>query len=77
MILTRTRTHKFRMGEYEHLEVSATVEVDTTELPSNIVPENEVNAALDLLLEEDITRADQASKTPEDETYLHAWKDSL
>lgn len=67
---------RFRMGEYEHLELTATVEVDTRELEDpDADPALVVNQVLDEVLQDDIDRADQASKTIEDETYLHSWKD--
>lgn len=77
MRLTKTRAHKFNMGQYEHLELSATVEIDTDELEPGEDPAAVANEALDAALQEDVNRADQSSATPEDETYLHAWKDSI
>jgi hypothetical protein len=73
----RTRTHRFNMGAYEHMEISATVEIDTEELPEGTDPIKTANGLLDDLLFEDIERADEASITPDDNTYLHNWKESL
>lgn len=77
MKLTKTRRHKFRTGEYEHLELEATVEVDSEELDADADIALVVNQVLDDAMADDIDRADQSSKTPEEETYLHAWKDSI
>jgi hypothetical protein len=77
MIITKTRTHKFNMAQYESLEISATVEVDTEELEPGADPIATANGLLDDVLQEDIDRADQTSTTPEDSTYVHSWKDSL
>lgn len=78
MKITRTRTHKFSMAQYEQLELSATVEIDTD--TCNFPEEDAaafVNEMLDQVLQADLDRADQTSTTPEDSTYVHAWKDSL
>lgn len=77
MIIKKTREHVFRMGDYESLHLTATVEIDTTELDPDADAEAVANSVLDGLLEEDLNRADQSSKTPEEDTYLHAWKDSI
>lgn len=85
MIITRTRTHKFSMAQYEQLEISATVQVDTEELLGDgpktaqdiAMAVEAVNRLLDDVLQPDIDRADETSTTPEDSTYVHAWKDSL
>lgn len=85
MIITQIRTHKFSMAQYEQLEITATVQVDTEELllgkpitqagiDSCVVV---ANTLLDDVLRADIDRADETSTTPEDSTYVHAWKDSL
>jgi hypothetical protein len=77
--ITRTRTQRFNMGAYEHLETSATVEFDTAEY--DVDNEEEAtecaDGMLNALLQPDVDRADQTSRTPEDGTYVHAWKDSL
>ena len=86
MKLVKTRTHRFNMGAYEHVEISGTVELGDDDLPEACeldVPETvgllikTAGKILDDLLQEDIDRADQASKTPEENTYLHQWKDSI
>lgn len=77
MIITRSRTHKFNMAQYENLEISATIVIDTAELDPDDDPVATANEVLDAVLQPDIDRADEASKTPEDETYAHAWKDSI
>lgn len=77
MIITRTRTHKFNMAQYESLEISATVEVDTEELEPGADPLATANALLDEVLQPDIDRADETTTTPDESTYVHAWKDSL
>lgn len=78
MKITRTRTLRFNIGRFEHLETSATVEVDTEELDHTHQGAGiYANRLLDELLQEDIDRADQVSVIPEDETTVHAWKDSL
>lgn len=79
MIITQSRTHKFSMAQYEQLELSATVQVDTEELelgPGQSVYDA-VNTLLDGVLQADLDRADETSTTPDDSTYVHAWKDSL
>lgn len=66
------------MAPYEHVETSATVEVDTDELDqAHLVAIEYANNLLDEALQEDIDRADETSATPEENTYLHAWKDAL
>lgn len=78
MKITRTRTQRFAMAPYEHLETSATVEVDTEEVKMSPEAAAEfANNLLDEVLQVDIDRADETSTTPEDSTYVHAWKDSL
>lgn len=77
MIITKTRTHKFNMAQYESLELSATVEIDTDELGEGEDPIATANSLLDEILQPDIDRADESSTTPEDQTYVHAWKDSI
>ena len=79
MIFTRTRTLRFNMGPYEHLEISATVQADPSELDvaSAFTVGEQLDTILDDLLRGDVDRADDASKTPEDNTFLHAWKDTL
>lgn len=77
MIIERSRTHKFRMAEFESLEISATVRIDTEELDAEDDPVTVANDVLDAVLQPDIDRADESSKTLEDDTYAHAWKDSL
>lgn len=65
------------MAPYEHLETSATVEFDTE--ADDVTEESMVEVAdgvLTSLLENDIYLADRTSRTPEDQTYLHAWKDN-
>lgn len=77
MIITKTRTMRFNMGSYEHLELTATVQVDTAELNPGADGALVANQVLDELLQDDIDRADSSSQTPQDETYLHAWKDNI
>lgn len=65
------------MAQYESLELSATVQVDTEELEPGADAIATANGLLDDALQEDIDRADQTSTIPEDATYVHAWKDSI
>lgn len=79
MKIIRTRAHRFNMGAYESLEASATVEFDTED--EDVSTEEDATELADsyltALLQPDIDRADETSTTPEESTYLHAWKDSL
>lgn len=77
MKLTRTRTHRFNMGAYEHMEITATVEVEESELDPKFDAYVQINAMLDDMLQEDIDRADETSKTEEKNTHLHALKDVI
>lgn len=65
------------MAPFEHLITSATVEIDTSELPEGTDPIATANQVLDQVLAEDIERADESSATPQDETYLQHWKGQL
>lgn len=79
MKLTRTRTLRFNIGAYEHIETSATVEADTDEL--EITDDKGIadymTRLLDQLVQDDVDRADQVSVTPDDQTTVHSWKDSI
>lgn len=64
------------MAKYEHVEISATAEVDTAELDhthQGVV--KYVNELLDDMLREDVERAAMSTATPEDDTFVHIWKE--
>lgn len=76
MKLTKSRTLRFSMAKYEHVEISATAEVDTAELDhthQGVV--KYVNELLDDMLREDVERAAMSTATPEDDTFVHIWKE--
>lgn len=76
MKITRTRTQRFTLAKYEHIEISAGVELDTDDYPDTDTAYAMANLVLDDALRDDIARADTVSRTPENDTYLHAWKDT-
>jgi hypothetical protein len=64
------------MAKYEHMEISATVEVDTAE--TDHTHEGAVkytNQILDDLLAEDVERVSIATQTPQDDTFVDKWKE--
>lgn len=76
MKLTRARTLRFNVAKYEHIEISATVEVDTAELDhTHQGAIAYANKMLDDLLAEDVDRATMSTTTPEDDTFVHEWKE--
>lgn len=79
MKISKTRTLRFNIGAYEHMETSATAEVDTDEMDSDDPVAEAVKfleSVLDDIQADDIDRASQASVTPELDTALTGWKDS-
>lgn len=81
MIIKRSRTLRFSPAKYEHIEISGEIELDTDEVEDTESTYQDaikmVNALLDDLLQEDLDRADEVSLTPEDETFVHQWKDAM
>lgn len=78
MKLVKTRTHVFVPAQYEKVEISATVELDSDrdEIdPADI--ESYANEVLDTALAEDYTRISEASLKDDDETHAHTWRATL
>lgn len=76
MKLTKSRTLRFNMARFEHIEISATVEVDTSELDhTHQGAVKYINELLDDMLREDVERATLSTVTPEDDTFVHEWKE--
>jgi hypothetical protein len=79
--LTKSRTLRFRTAEYEHLETTVAITVDTDELglgPQDVDQATEfMDKVLDSAQQVDIDRADEVSLTPMEATTIHTWKDSI
>lgn len=73
MKVTRTRTHRFQLAKYEHIEISASIEDDVEALTNDVVLV--MDATLDRMLRDDIARAEVATSFDTDDTYLHTWKE--
>jgi hypothetical protein len=73
--LSRERTLRFNMGRYESIETSAGVEIDSSEIPEGIDSGDYMDDILDNLLTTDVEHASALTNTPEDETFVHNWKD--
>lgn len=74
MKVTRTRTHRFNMSNYEHLEISASIEVEADHASVGVL--TTLDERLDELLRDDIERAELATGLDSDNTYLHTWKET-
>lgn len=75
MKLSRQRTLRFNMGRYESIETAAGVEIDSSEVPEGVNSGDFMDEIIDNLLAADVEYASALTNTPEDETFVHNWKD--
>lgn len=75
MKLSRQRTLRFNMGRYESIETAAGVEIDSSEVPEGVNSGDFMDEILDNMLSADVEYAAALTNTPEDETFVHNWKD--
>lgn len=75
MKLSRQRTLRFNMGRYESIETAAGVEIDSSEVPEGVNSGDFMDEILDNMLAADVEYAAALTNTPEDETFVHNWKD--
>ena len=73
MIITRHRTHKVNVGNYENIEFGASVTVEESDLNGSVNKIEYLNTLLDKLLEEDMAEA--IANVPEGEsTHAETWR---
>lgn len=77
MKVTRSRTLRFCMAQYESIEISATVEADDTELPDDRPSAVILDDMLDEMMLGDVERAAEMSRTSKKDTFVHDWKDEV
>jgi hypothetical protein len=64
MKITRTRTLHIQPRQYEFIDLSATVEFDTTEVPKGLTMSQFADDTLTFLLEDEITQAASVTDNP-------------
>lgn len=79
MKVTRGRTVRVNLGNYEHVETSASVEEEITEEQmANFKLSEEskaMNKMLDSLLEEDLRDAESSTSLDEDKSFIYTWNE--
>lgn len=77
MKVTRSRLLRFCMSQYEAIEITASIEADDTELPDDRPSAEILDDMLDEMMQADVERAAEMSRTRKSDTFVHDWKDEV
>ena len=75
MKITRSRTLRINMGNYEHVELTGAVEMDFDEGTKAESIVRTLNGSLDRLLEKDLQDAIDSSALDSESSFVYSWND--